>query len=206
MVRGALGPMYSMPHRRRRERRTDYKKRSALVVCAFPRMVVRTSNKHTSVQFVEARPEGDHVCAAAKSTELGTLNWKYGGGNLPAAYLTGMLAGLRAIRKGLRKAVLDIGLRRVSKGARVFSALKGAVDVGVEIPHGKEVLPPDSRVKGEHIASYAKQLSTDPERYRAQFSGYLSRRLKPEDLPSMFEKTREKIAGSEKRPQKEAEK
>jgi len=201
-----LGPTYSMPHRRRREHRTDYKKRSALVVCAFPRMVVRTSNKHTVVQFVEARPEGDHVCAAAKSTELGALNWKYGGGNLPAAYLTGMLAGLRAIRKGLRKAVLDIGLRRVSKGARVFSALKGAIDVGVEIPHDKEVLPPDSRVKGEHIAAYAKQLSTDPERYRAQFSEYLSRRLKPEDLPSMFERAREKIAGSERGPHKEAEK
>jgi len=198
------GPTYSMPHRRRRERRTDYEKRSALVVCGLPRMVVRTSNKHTSVQFVEAKPEGDHVCAAAKSTELGKLNWKYGGGNLPAAYLTGMLAGLRAAKKGLRKAVLDIGLRRVSKGARVFSALKGAVDAGIEMPHDKEILPPDSRVKGEHIASYAKQLSTDPERYRTQFSEYLSRRLKPEDLPSVFEKTREKIASLEKGPQKEA--
>jgi len=200
------GPTYSMPHRRRREHRTDYEKRSALVVCGLPRMVVRTSNKHTSVQFVEAKPEGDQVCAAAKSTELGKLNWKYGGGNLPAAYLTGMLAGLRAAKKGLREAVLDIGLRRVSEGARVFGALKGAVDAGIEIPHNKEILPPDSRVKGEHIASYAKQLATDPERYRTQFSEYLSRRLKPEDLPSIFEETREKIAGSEKGPQKEAEK
>jgi len=203
MVRG---PRYSMPHRRRREHRTDYDKRAALVVSGLPRMVVRASNKHTSVQFVEARPQGDHIYAAAKSTELERLNWKYGGGNLPAAYLTGMLAGLRAIRKGLRKAILDIGLRRVSKGARIFGALKGAVDAGVEIPHDKGILPSDSRVKGEHIAAYAKQLSTDPERYRAQFSGYLSRRLKPDDLPSLFERVREKIASSERGPQKEAEK
>jgi len=203
MVRG---PMYSMPHRRRRERRTDYEKRSALVISGLPRIVVRASSKHTSVQFVEARPQGDHVYAAAKSTELRELAWKYGGGNLPAAYLTGMLAGLRAIEKDIRKAVLDIGLRRVSKGARVFSALKGAVDAGIEIPHGKEVLPSDARVKGEHIAAYAKQLSTDPEKYRAQFSGYLSKKLKPEDLPSAFEKAKERIAGLEKGPQKEARK
>jgi len=203
MVRG---PTYSMPHRRRREHRTDYEKRSALVVSGLPRMVVRTSNKHTSVQFVEAKPQGDYVRAAAKSTELEKLNWKYGGGNLPAAYLTGMLAGLRAIQKGLRKAVLDIGLQRVTKGARIFSALKGAADVGVEIPHGKGILPSDSRVKGEHIAAYAKKLSTNPEQYRTQFSGYLSKKLKPEDLPSMFERAREKIAGPESRLQKEAEK
>jgi len=203
MVRG---PTYSMPHRRRRERRTDYEKRSALVISGLPRMVVRASSKHTSVQFVEAKPEGDQVHAAAKSTELGELAWKYGGGNLPAAYLTGMLAGLRAIKKGLHKAILDIGLRRVSKGARVFSALKGAVDAGVEIPHDKEVLPSDARVKGEHIASYAKKLSADPERYRAQFSGYLSRRLKPEDLPSVFEKAKERIASLGKEPQKETRK
>lgn len=196
---------YTMPHRRRRERRTDYKKRAALVVSGLPRMVVRTSNKHTCVQFVEARPEGDHVQATAKSIELGKFNWRGGGGSVPAAYLTGMLAGVRAVRKGIHKAILDLGLRRVSKGARVFGALKGAVDAGVEIPHDKEVLPPDSRVKGEHIAEYARELSATPERYKSQFSGYLSRRLKPEDLPSLFERAKEKIAGSEKLPRKEVE-
>jgi len=202
MVQNAL---YSMPHRRRREHLTDYKKRSALVISGIPRMVVRLSNKHAVVQFVEAKPQGDQVLAAAKSTELGKFAWKYGGGNLPAAYLTGMLAGVRAIKKGLRKAVLDIGLRRVSKGARIFGALKGAVDAGVEVPHDGEILPPEARIKGEHIAAYAEQLSTDPERYRKQFSWYLSKRLKPEEIPSAFEKAREKIAGSEKSGQKEAE-
>lgn len=199
-------PTYSMPHRRRREHRTDYRKRAALVISGSPRLVVRTSNKHTSVQFVEAKPLGDNVCAAARSIELEKLNWKYGGGNLPAAYLTGMLAGLRAMKRGLSKAVLDIGLRRVSKGARIFGALKGAVDAGIEVPHSEEILPSDSRIRGEHIASYAKQLSTDPERYHAQFSLYLSKKLKPDDIPSAFEKVKEKIANLEKRSQKEAAK
>ena len=31
---------------------------------------------------------------------------------------------------------LDVGLARTSTGARVFGALKGAVDGGVNVPHG----------------------------------------------------------------------
>jgi len=197
---------FNMPHRRRRELRTDYKKRAALVVSDCPRMVVRTSSKHTVVQFIEARLQGDNVLAAAKSTELERLNWKFGGGNVPAAYLTGMLGGLKALEKGISKAILDIGLSRVSKGARIFGALKGAVDIGVEIPHGKEILPSDSRIKGEHIAEFAKRLSSDPEQYKRQFSGYISRKQKPEDLPSIFEKTKEKITSSRKKSRKEDEK
>jgi large subunit ribosomal protein L18 len=195
-----------MPHRRRRELRTNYRKRAAMVVSAFPRMVVRTSSKHTTVQFVEAKIQGDNVLASAKSTELEKLNWKYGGGNLPAAYLTGVLAGSRALAKGIQKGILDIGLHRISKGARILGALKGAVDAGINIPHGAEILPPDSRVKGEHIAAYAKELSSDPERYKAQFSRYVSRKLDPEDIPSAFEKAKEKIVGSEKKPQKKSDK
>lgn len=199
-------PTYSMPHRRRRELRTNYNKRAASVVSGIPRMVVRTSSKHTTVQFIQARIEGDQTLASAKSTELEKFNWKYGGGNLPAAYLTGILAGSRALEKGIQNAILDIGVQRVTKGARIFSALKGAVDAGIEIPHKEEITPEDSRIKGEHIAAYAKQLSPDAERYKAQFSRYLSKKLTPEDIPSSFEKTREKIAGPEKKPLKKSDK
>lgn len=38
------------------------------------------------------------------------------------------------------KCVLDIGLRRATKGARVFGAMKGCVDANVEIPHNAEKL------------------------------------------------------------------
>ena len=70
-------------------------------------------------------------------------------GNLPAAYLTGYLAGKRASEKGMNDAVLDIGLKEPAKGAAVFAALKGMLDAGLEIPHGKEVLPPKDRLDRE---------------------------------------------------------
>ena len=36
---------------------------------------------------------------------------------------------------GAFRAFLDVGLARTSTGARVFGALKGAVDGGLDIPH-----------------------------------------------------------------------
>lgn len=38
-------------------------------------------------------------------------------------------------------AVLDVGLRRTTTGARVFGALKGAVDAGLYIPHSVKRFP-----------------------------------------------------------------
>ena len=49
--------------------------------------------------------------------------------NIPAAYLTGYLCGLRARKKGIKKAVLDLGLERVVKGSRIFAALAGGLNV-----------------------------------------------------------------------------
>ena len=43
-----------------------------------------------------------------------------------------------------------------TNGNRVFAALKGMVDAGLEVPHGDSVLPDDDRVNGAHIDdSYA---------------------------------------------------
>jgi hypothetical protein len=64
-------------------------------------------------------------------------------------------------------------------------------------------MPEDARIKGEHIAAYAKELSSDAERYKAQFSAYLSKKVAPEDMPSSFEKTREKIAAREETSKEE---
>lgn len=36
---------------------------------------------------------------------------------------------------GAFRAFLDVGLARTTTGARVFGALKGAVDGGLDIPH-----------------------------------------------------------------------
>ena len=47
--------------------------------------------------------------------------------------------------------MLDIGLAASTRGNRVFAALKGMVDGGLDIPHSESVLPDESRLAGEHI-------------------------------------------------------
>tara|TARA_B100001750_G_scaffold248078_1_gene276548 strand:- start:4009 stop:4251 length:243 start_codon:yes stop_codon:yes gene_type:complete len=56
-----------------------------------------------------------------------------------------------AISAGYEEAILDIGLAASTRGNRVFAALKGMVDAGMEIPHGEDVLPDDGRINGSHI-------------------------------------------------------
>jgi large subunit ribosomal protein L18 len=165
-------------------------------VARRPRAVVRITGKHTIVQIIEAKSKGDRVLAAANSIELGEFGWKGGCGNVPAAYLTGYLTGFKSIQKGADEAVLDLGLRKASKGGRIFSALKGIIDSGVNIPCGEKVFPDQSRIRGDHIADYAKKAASNPELYKTRFSQYLLRKLKPEDLPSHFDGVKKRVQES----------
>src|SRR5712692_3951721 len=155
----ADGPRYSVPFRRRREGKTDYKLRKALVRSGRPRAVVRLTNKYVYIQITEATLQGDLVRASASSKELSKLGWKGGQGNLPSAYLTGALAARRAIAKGVKEAILDIGLKGPTKGSKLFAVLKGLADSGLAVPHSPERLPSMERIGGSHIASYAKSLA-----------------------------------------------
>ena len=152
----AAGSRYFVPFRRRREGKTDYYQRTRLVVSDVPRMVVRKSNRHIIVQLVTAEMDGDRTLVAANSAELEKYGYKGSTSSTPAAYLTGMLFAAKAKRAKQESAILDIGLNRATPGARVFAALKGAVEAGLAIPHGEEVLPSDERAKGAHIAAYNK--------------------------------------------------
>jgi large subunit ribosomal protein L18 len=190
------GSQYNLSYRRRRNARTDYAKRRRLVLSGLPRLVVRPGNKHVTVQVVEARAAGDAVLASAHSSELKKYTWKGSGGNVPAAYLTGRLAGYRAKGKGIEKAVLDVGTRPVSTGSRLYAAMSGAVDSGMEIPHGDDTIPAKERLRGEHIAAYSKLLSEKPDVYQKRFSAYLKHKLKPEEIPTHFDEVTEKIAHS----------
>jgi large subunit ribosomal protein L18 len=156
----AEGPRYFVPFRRRREGRTDYYKRTHLVVADRPRMVVRRTNRYIIVQLVEAGMEGDRTLVAANSKELAQYGFLGSASSTPAAYLTGMLFGVRALNTDHTGAVLDIGLHRATSGARVFATLRGAVEAGLDIPHGEAILPGDDRVKGAHIANYAPDRAT----------------------------------------------
>jgi len=190
----AKGPAYNVPYRRRREGKTNYKLRKRLISSGLPRIVTRKTNRHIIVQLVEPAPKGDKVIASAHSSEL---RKKYGYlgslSNLPSAYLSGLLCGYRTAAKGIKKAVFDVGLHSPSRGAHVFATLKGFLDAGIEVAHDKEILPDENRISGQHISSYAKDLSSDPDTYSRRFSEYLSRGLAPEKISEHFHLVKERI-------------
>jgi len=148
----AKSPRTRVPFRRRREGKTDYRKRLALVKSGETRLVVRRTNGNVIVQFVDWTQTGDAVKATAVAQELKKMGWEGSPKNTPAAYLTGLLAGKRAAEAGVESAVLDIGRHVPSKGSRVFAALKGVLDAGIDIPHGDEsIYPSEDRLNGAFL-------------------------------------------------------
>ena len=158
----AHGARYRVPFRRRREGRTDYKRRLALLKSRQPRIVVRRSNTNVRVQVVGYTPDGDKVLASADGRELTGLGLQgTSGKSLPTAYLTGVLAGKRAKEAGITEAVLDLGRQSPQRGGRIFAVLAGVVEAGVEVPHDEEVLPDEARLKGGHIEGFDSNLVTN---------------------------------------------
>ena len=146
------GPRYHVKPRRRREGKTEYRKRLRLLKSGNIRMVVRKSIKNTQVQFVGYKEEGDDVFVSANSKELvNKYNWKYSTSTTPAAYLTGLLAGKRARDKGIEECVLDIGRNVPVKGSKIFATLKGVIDAGIKCPLNKEKIPNEERLTGKHL-------------------------------------------------------
>jgi large subunit ribosomal protein L18 len=168
--------------RRRREARTDYHQRLRLLKSGKPRLVARKSIKNVRAQLVVTGPQGDRTLASAHSQDLREYGWEAPTGNMPAAYLTGLLAGLRAIEADVEQAVLDIGLNSPTPGSKVFAVQEGAIDAGLEIPHNDEVLAEWPRTRGEHIAEYADQQG-----------GLYSGEFDATDLPAHFDEMREKL-------------
>jgi len=199
---------YRVQLRRRREGKTDYQARKALVTSRKPRLVTRGSNKNVEVQIIVARPHGDVVLAAANSRELvKNYSWMAPTGNIPAAYLTGFLCGLKAKKADIQEAILDIGLVSPTKGSRTFAVLSGVVDAGVEVPHSEDKIVKE-RTKGEHIAKYAKSLGSGSEQYAAKFSQYNAKGVSPEKISEHFSKVKANIIAvskGEKLPEKAAE-
>ncbi len=189
------GPKYKVPKRRRREGKTNYRKRYIMVLSGRTRFVVRKTLKYIDVKIIDFAPQGDIVRVAAHSRELvKKYGWMGSTSSTPAAYLTGFLAGLRALKKGIKEAIVDIGLQRPVKGSRVFAAVKGALDAGMKIPVSEEVLPNNGRIKGEHIAKWAEKLAVEnPEFFQRQFSKLLKTGFDPRRYPEHFEEVLERI-------------
>jgi len=150
-----------MQYRRKREGRTDYKRRLTLLKSHMPRLVIRGSNKSVQAQIVIYEADGDKVVATARATELKKHGWATATGNTPAAYLTGLLLAHKVKGKITEDVIIDIGLQQHHKGGRLYAVAKGAVDGGLSVRVGEETLPSDERINGSHINEKIKsQLAT----------------------------------------------
>ena len=192
----AHGPRYRVAKRRRFEGKTNYHRRLKLLKSRRLRVVIRTSNNHIVVQFVESKKAGDKVLVSAFSKEL-LKKYEYNAntGNIPASYLTGYLAGLRAKKNNIKDAILDLGI--FYHRNRVLAAFKGVIDAGIEVPHKEEFIPEnlEERIKGNHIENYAKFLKqSEPEKYDQIFSGYLNKnKINPIKISQIISNTLQKI-------------
>ena len=161
-----------MPFRRRREGKTNYHVRYRLILSKKPRVVVRKSNASTTLQLVVAEQMGDKTLLTVNSKDLKNFGYTLGTGTLPAAYLTGLLFGKKMLALGEKEGIADIGLHASTRGNRIYAAIKGVVDAGVNVPHSPKIFPDDERIRGEHIKNYTGA-----------------------DIVAQFEQAREKILG-----------
>lgn len=138
--------------RRRREGKTDYKARLAMLKSGKKRIVFRKTNRYIIGQVVESEEAQDKVVDSVNSKELLNHGWPKKAKNslktLPAAYLTGYKLG----KKLKEEAIFDTGLNRNIAGNRAYSFLKGVVDAGGKVNVDEKMFPKEDRVKGEHLS------------------------------------------------------
>jgi len=190
----ARGPKYRVPFRRRKEGKTNYHRRLKLIISRRKRLVIRCSNKHTTVQVVDALVQGDKILAQSHSSQLEkNFAWVHNPGNMPSAYLTGYLCGLRTKKSKIQDIILDIGI--IVHNERIKAAFKGFLDAGIEVPHDEKWFPEslDERVNGSHIENYAKLLKKKPAEYKKKFSKVLVKKGDPLKIGNDFEKTKKNM-------------
>jgi len=187
---------------------------------------------------------GDIVVASAYSHELKRYGMPVGLTNYASAYATGLLLARRILAKfklddkykgnakvtgedynveqladGPRpfRALLDVGLVRTTTGNKVFAALKGACDGGLDVPHSEtrfvgfnnETKKLDAEVLrkhifGLHVADYMKSLKEeDPETFNARFGDYVKAGVKPDDVEKLWAKVHAAIRADPSHKKKE---
>jgi large subunit ribosomal protein L18 len=191
----ATNNIHVVPYRRKRDGKTNYKKRLKLLLSNKTRLVIRKSLKNLLVQFVEYNNIGDKVTVSISSKVLQkNYGWNISKGNIPASYLTGLVAGIKAKKKGVKEVILDIGLQSSVHGTRIYAAVKGVIDAGISVACSKDMLPKDDVTSGSKIAKFSEHLKQKkPDKYNRQFSKYLKNRISPEKVQQLFADTKKKI-------------
>jgi large subunit ribosomal protein L18 len=172
-------------YKRKRNGKTDYKKRLKLLISKKPRLVIRKTLTQIIAQIVDYGETGDKVIVSVKSSELKKLGLKLNTSNVPSAYLTGLLIGKRAKEKKIKEVVLDLGLNTPTKGSKIFSALKGVVDSGLKIPHSEDMFSDEEAINGIKINNFLKE-----SKNKIQFSKYKKDKIDP---AKNFEAVKSKI-------------
>lgn len=105
------------------------------------------------------------------------------------------------------RAFLDVGCKTTTTGCRIFGALKGAADGGLDIPHSEKRFPGydrDSkeydaemhkeRIFGGHVGEYMEYLEEeDNQKYQEQFASYIANDVEVDGLEELYEGVHEKI-------------
>merc|ERR1711933_677070 len=102
---------------------------------------------------------------------------------------------------------LDVGCKATTTGCRIFGALKGAADGGLDIPHSNKRFPGydkeakeydadmhRERIFGGHVGEYMEYLEEeDNTKYQEQFASYISNDIEADGLEELYESVHEKI-------------
>ncbi|MFW6283368.1 MAG: 50S ribosomal protein L18, partial [Minisyncoccales bacterium] len=112
-------------YRRKRESKTNYNKRLNLLKARKPRMVIRKSLKYITANIVNYEAAGDKVVISTTSKELTKLGWNYNKKNMPSAYLTGFMMAKKALKQGIKEAIVDLGMNLAIPGNKLYAVVKG---------------------------------------------------------------------------------
>src|ERR671939_1334869 len=97
---------YNLTLKRNKQRKTNYRKRAALLLSRRHFIVAKVSDQNVFCQFLKPALKGDIVISSAHSRELRKYGWKGSMNNLPACYIIGYLLGKKSIEKGTNRAIL----------------------------------------------------------------------------------------------------
>jgi large subunit ribosomal protein L18 len=150
------GPTYNVAFKRKRNQKTDYKKRLKLLRSKKPRFVVRVSNNLVKAQVVEYSIDGDKTIACKTSNHLKALGWSHSLNNTPAIYLTSLLLCQDLKKKNVKEVIFDLGVRNYKSGSKIFAGLKAIVDSKINCPYSEKAFPKEERIFGKHIETYKK--------------------------------------------------
>jgi large subunit ribosomal protein L5e len=105
------------------------------------------------------------------------------------------------------RALLDVGCRPTTTGCRLFGALKGAADGGLDIPHSEKRFPGydrdakdydaamhRERIFGGHVSEYMEYLvEEDNQKYQEHFASYIAEDIEGSGLEELYEGVHEAI-------------